>query len=359
MLIDINKTHTSTKDVKKFGSLQSKWIMLFFLVVIVVALNACGQMRGPTENELSALNKIFGQDYKEQDLKIITEEVMTSERQDKFKAVCKVFTTPKGDYAFIVKPIAYNGPITLAVGIDKETEKTIGIRIIEHMETEHYVRDMDNSWFTDRFTEKQTDSYLKAVHLEADNNNEIVIITGATITTEGIVNGVNACMGVFQEYELKQNAEKVPYMVKFEKEAKEVPLETSKVEIRAYGVTLGEVSLEDIRKMPSVKRTMSIHSTSGTSNHSFRGTLLSNVFAAVDSDLTSKYESVQSIGVDDYLSSISMEEVLAENSVFLMYEDNGKPLAMKSGEPGAMRVVVLDDVFGQRFTNYLREINLE
>jgi hypothetical protein len=54
-----------------------------------------------------------------------------------------------------------------------------------------------------------------------------------------------------------------------------------------------------------------------------------------------------------------MDEVLAENAVYLMYEDNGKPLLTKDGKPGAMRVVVLDDVFGQRFTNYMIEIVLE
>lgn len=102
--------------------------------------------------------------------------------------------------------------------------------------------------------------------------------------------------------------------------------------------------------MPSVKRTMSIHSTSGTTKHSFRGTLLSNVIA---------YEWVQPIGVDDYMSDISMEEVMADNCVYVMYEDNGEPLQTKTGEPGAMRVVVLDDVFGQRFTNYLIELVLE
>jgi len=54
-----------------------------------------------------------------------------------------------------------------------------------------------------------------------------------------------------------------------------------------------------------------------------------------------------------------MEEVRAENAVYVMYEDNGQPLKTKMGEPGAMRVVVLDDVFGQRFTNYMIEFVLE
>lgn len=331
-------------------------ILLLFLVVI---LCGCGESTGPNEAELAALNEIFAENYSAQDFTIITKEVMTDVRQDKFKAVKKVFTTPAGDYAFICKPIAYNGPITLAVAIDTKAGTTIGMRIVEHMETEHYVRDMDNSWFTDRFTGKSADTYLELVHLQATRNNEIIIITGATVSTEGIANGVNACIGVFREVELDEKAARVPYMVKFEKAEGEGPEETGSIGIRSYGVVLGEVTLEEIREMPSVKRTMSIHSTTGTTKHSFRGTLLSNVIAAVNPDLLTTHERVQPIGVDDYITDISMEEVLAENSVYVMYEDNGKPLKKKNGEPGAMRVVVMDDVFGQRFTNYMIEIVLE
>jgi hypothetical protein len=136
-------------------------------------------------------------------------------------------------------------------------------------------------------------------------------------------------------------------------------VETGSIAIRAYGSVLGNVSLEQIRQMPSVTRTISIHSTSGTTNHKFRGTLLSNVIAAVNPDLFSSCQTVMPVGVDDYESNITMEEVLAENSVYLMYEDNGKPLKTKDNQPGAMRVIILDDVFGQRFTNYMIEVVLE
>lgn len=336
-----------------------KKIFVLVLVLLAAFLSGCGETTTATEAELAALNEIFGQDYSIQDFTDISNEVMNDQRRDKFKAVKKVLTTPKGDYAFISKPVAYNGPINLAIGIKKETGTIIGMRIVEHMETEHYVRDMDNSWFTDRFAGKSVDSYLKLVHLEASKDNEVIIITGATVTTEGITNGVNACMGVFREFEFNKEADKVPYMVKFEREEGEGPEETGFLTIRAYGVEVGKVSLKEIREMPSVKRTMSIHSTSGTSKHSFRGTLLSNVIAAVDPALLSSYELVQPVGVDDYLSNITMEEVLAENAVYVMYEDNGEALKTKNGEPGAMRVVVLDDVFGQRFTNYMIELVLE
>lgn len=338
--------------------MNTKICMLILLLIAAIVVSGCGGSEGLTEEELSAINEIFNEDYNLQDLENITDKALNG-RKDKFQAVKKVLLTPGGDYAFIAKPVAYNGPITIAVGIDSDTGSTLGIRIVEHMETEHYVRDMHNSWFIDRFKGKAVNKYLRPVQLEADKENEIVIITGATVTTEGIINGVNACMGVYQEYELGIEADQVPYMVKFEREEGEGPEETGRVAIRAYGVVLGEVTLDEIRQMPSVKRTMSIHSTSGTTSHSFRGTLLSNVIAAVDPELLNKYEWVQPIGVDDYMSKINMEEVLAENSVYLMYEDNGEMLKTKKGEPGAMRVVILDDVFGQRFTNYIIEIVLE
>lgn len=336
-----------------------KKIILLLVLVLVVFLAACGEKPEPSEVELAALNEIFAKSYTVQDFTIITLEVMTEARQNKFEAVKKVFTTPQGDYAFISKPVAYNGPITLATGIDKETGTTVGMRIVEHVETEHYVRDMGNSWFTDRFAGKSADSYLQLAHLEATQDNDIIIITGATVTTEGIVNGVNACIGLFRELESGEEATAVPYMVKFERAEGEGPEETGSIAIRSYGVVLGEVTLEEIQKMPSVTRTMSIRSTAGTSSHKFKGTLLTNVIAAVDPTLLNNSEQVMTVGVDDYMSNISMEEVLAENAVYLMYEDNGQPLVNKAGKSGAMRVVVLDDVFGQRFTNYMIEIVLE
>lgn len=336
-----------------------KKTLVLIIVILAVFIAGCGEVAEPTGAELHAFNEILSQKYTVQDFTIVTKEVITGERKEKFKAVKKVFTTPEGDYAFISKPVAYNGPVTLAVVIDRKTGTTVGMKIIEHMETEHYVRDMNNNWFTERYAGKKIDPYLQLVHLEAVRDNQIIAITGATVTTEGITNGVNACLGIYKEAVLGQKASTVPYMVKFEKEEGEGPEETGSLAIRAYGVVLGEASLEKIKEMPSVTRTMNIHSTSGTTRHRFKGTLLANVIAAVDPELLNKYQSVQPVGVDDYMSNISMDEVLAENAVYLIYEDNGKPLLTKDGKPGAMRVIVLDDVFGQRFTNYMIEIVLE
>ena len=288
----------------------------------------------------------------------ISRDVLTKERASRFPAVDKVYRN--GDfYAFVVSPVAYNGPVTLAIVIDGETGRSVGLRIVKHAETPHYVRDMESPWFIERFAGKTALEYLGLVRLTARSDSDIVAITGATVTTEGIINGVNAAFGVYQEFVYDMVADDVPYMVRFEPGHGDGPVETGNLSIRAYGVVLAEVPLDEIRALPSVRRSMDIHSSAGVTRHSFRGTLLSNVLDLVDPGLMGEYDRAFAIGVDDYISGVGMDEILAENSVFIMYEDNGEPLTKKNGEPGAMRIVVINDVFGQRFTNYLLEVVLE
>ena len=285
-------------------------------------------------------------------------EALTREARARFPAASKVYQS--GDlYAFIIKPVGYNGHITLAVVIDGASDRSVGIRIVSHTETPHYVRDMEKDWFIKRFADKPVGEYLNLVRLKAQNERDIVAITGATVTTDGIINGVNAAFGVYREFVLGENIEGVPDKVIMDPGYGNEPVETKSLAIRAYGVVIAEVSLDDIKALPSVKRTMSIHSSKGTTTHEFRGTLLSNILELAGRELMSEYDWILAVGVDDYISDIGMDEVAAENSVFVMYEDNGEPLYTKRGKPGGMRIVVLDDVFGQRFTNYLLEIVLE
>lgn len=343
-------------------------IFVSFGVVVLVCVVAMFLNWGDagtvlTEDETAAILSICRAD--EMELKNITGDVFTKEITTKFPAVEKVhmFDGTLGKYRqlyiFIVKPIAYNGPVTIVVVIDGERNECVGIRIVEHMETKHYVRDMESAWFIGRFENKAVNEYLQIARLAARNEREIVAITGATVTTEAIVNGVNAAFGAYSEFILKQTCEAVPYMVRFEPGQGNGPEETSSLAVRAYGVVFAQISLEEIKALPSVKRTMSIHSSAGTTQHSFTGTLLSNILAQIDPDFASKYSYALAVGVDDYISDIRMEEIIAENNVFVMYEDGGEPLVRKDGAPGAMRIVVIDDTFGQRFTNFLLEIVLE
>lgn len=135
--------------------------------------------------------------------------------------------------------------------------------------------------------------------------------------------------------------------------------EEGKIRIKAGNELIGEISLAEIEKLPVVNKKLVINSTSGQSQHNFTCTPLLEVFNHIDPAIVKNYERVITRGVDNYVSGLNMEEVLENNNVFLVYADNGQPLKSKSGAAGTMRIIILNDPFGQRFTNFLVEIELE
>lgn len=127
----------------------------------------------------------------------------------------------------------------------------------------------------------------------------------------------------------------------------------------AAGELLGAVSLEDIRALDDYQRQVEIHSAGeGVSTHLFRGARLRDIISLCDPDWLTEYDYITAVGSDDYLAAIDMAEVRMENNAFIMYEDNQQPILTMNGAADGMRLVMLDDTFGQRFTRYLVRIVL-
>ncbi|MGI6361822.1 MAG: hypothetical protein ACOX05_05990 [Bacillota bacterium] len=136
-------------------------------------------------------------------------------------------------------------------------------------------------------------------------------------------------------------------------------LETGSLAITADEQEIAEVSLDKIKSYPSVRRQMMINSSEGSTSHDFRGTLLLNILNDIDEELVTSYATVRAMGSDVYQSVFTMEEVQQENNIYIMYSDGEDSLLTRDGQPQGMRIVSLDDQYGQRFTNYLVEIVLE
>lgn len=151
----------------------------------------------------------------EEEIENITENVFEVPLGEKFPAVKKVFKMGEEeyDYAFLVSPVGYQGPIDMMIVIDGEKKMTVGIKILHHHETPEYAEYLTQKWFTDRFKDKMVDPYLERAVLEAERSNEIVQITGSTVSSQAAINGVNAAMGVFREIVLGEKAEAVPLNV--------------------------------------------------------------------------------------------------------------------------------------------------
>ncbi len=136
-------------------------------------------------------------------------------------------------------------------------------------------------------------------------------------------------------------------------------LHEGEILIKAGGNTLGVLTIADLQKLPAVQKKMMIQSTGGRTKHEFTGALLLDALNSIDPGLTQKYTRIITKGIDNYTSGVEMSEVLRPNNVFIVYADYGKPLQTKTGGEGAMRIVIYQDEFGQRFTNFLTSLELQ
>lgn len=88
----------------------------------------------------------------------------------------------------------FNGKIKFLLAIDTDQNKISSLKILEHNESENYGCYVEEPWFLEKFENIESDLRLSLVKLSASNSAEIVAITGATVTSRGIVEGVNKCL---------------------------------------------------------------------------------------------------------------------------------------------------------------------
>ena len=68
-------------------------------------------------------------------------------------------------------------------------------------------------WFLNRFKNKSANMYLNRVALEQSQPNDVIQITCATVSSQAVINGVNAAIGTYRELILGEEAQPVPLKV--------------------------------------------------------------------------------------------------------------------------------------------------
>lgn len=91
----------------------------------------------------------------------------------------------------IVASEGYNGDITILVSI-KDDEITM-VDILDHDETEDYGGYIVEEWFLNRLC-LPIDNELNTVKIKKVESNDVVAVTGATISSNAVVDGVNKCI---------------------------------------------------------------------------------------------------------------------------------------------------------------------
>ncbi|MCG8500951.1 MAG: RnfABCDGE type electron transport complex subunit G [Firmicutes bacterium] len=119
-----------------------------------------------------------------------------------YKMIDSVFAGKAGDdtvgYSIGVAPTGFSGAIDMIVGIDSEGKVT-GIHIVNHQETPGLGSKALEPQFKDQYHEKSTANPLTVIKSGTPKDNEILSISGATVTSKAITQGVNAAAKIYHE----------------------------------------------------------------------------------------------------------------------------------------------------------------
>ncbi|MFZ3130554.1 MAG: hypothetical protein WA125_05480 [Desulfosporosinus sp.] len=119
------------------------------------------------------------------------------------------------------------------------------------------------------------------------------------------------------------------------------------------------LTLDNLRKFPAVRKTMTIHTSRGKEEHEYTLTPLSEVLNGLDPKLTQEYARIVTKGIDNYVSGVNMAEVLEPDNVYIAYLDHGQLLKTRNGQDGSLQIVICADPNGQRFTKFLVSMDLQ
>lgn len=188
------------KDSLKLG------VVLFLITAI------CSGLLGFAYNMTAPVIASNAQATEEQAMKLLIEEATAFEEVEgvKSETIENLFVALKEDQAIgavaKVAPNGYGGKITVLVGFDLENHIK-GVKILSHTETPGLGANASNDSFLGQFIEKLPP--LDVVK-STPKDNEIAAVTGATITSRAVTDGINEAANYLAEHqqEVFQDAEK-------------------------------------------------------------------------------------------------------------------------------------------------------
>ncbi|MDD2400739.1 MAG: RnfABCDGE type electron transport complex subunit G [Clostridia bacterium] len=173
-------------------------LSLFLLIVASIAGFSISYVNGITdplieqqnaEKKQSSFNDVYpgADDVKDESKKYITND---SDEVVKEVNIAYKSNIPVG-VIYTVKPNGYNGKIEMLVGFDINSKKITAIKILSQSETPGLGANSKESFFSDRFKGLNAESSIEIVKKESVQDNEVLAITAATITSKAVASGVN------------------------------------------------------------------------------------------------------------------------------------------------------------------------
>ncbi|MFR3483376.1 MAG: RnfABCDGE type electron transport complex subunit G [Clostridia bacterium] len=194
-----NDGHKMSAMSKVTGLLKNDLVRLGAILFLITAITGCclGFVYESTKDVIADKKEEVNQRAY---AKVLPDAgVLTKlEVQPDQKAVLEVYRAENGGVAMKVMGTGYGGDMEMAVGIDADGNVT-GVSIISHGETPGLGAKATEADFIDQYSGKNAKETLTVVKGDAAEN-EISAISGATITSRGVTEGVNEALQYYTVY---------------------------------------------------------------------------------------------------------------------------------------------------------------
>ena len=166
---------------------------IILLIITVVSAGVLAVSNNLTKDKIeeikiaesvAALEELFdgGYEFKEMD-----EEIKNELVED--KPIIEIHEVYKGDtlegYAIKTRTSGYAGDLFVLTGISKVEDKILGMRLVDHEETKTIGGKATEPEYTEKFKEKNVEEEVTDT------------ISGATVTSKGVLTGVNMARDLY------------------------------------------------------------------------------------------------------------------------------------------------------------------
>ncbi len=140
---------------------------------------------------------------------------------------------------------------------------------------------------------------------------------------------------------------------------KQALVENPALVLQAKGEELAVISLDQIRALGEEEFPITLQSSGKPPRDlELTGVSLKAIAYDIDPTLPDRAEQVVVRAIDGYTVAYTVEEVLMDEHIYLVYLEDGKPLGTKAdGGSGPLMMVPRQDEFGQRWCKFVVEVD--
>lgn len=147
------------------------------------------------------------------------------------------------------------------------------------------------------------------------------------------------------------------YLNRVDKSDRELNQENAVISIK-YRDERRLISFSDLRKLQEYSFDAVLRSSGKEKKNTYKGILLKELLEAEGIKGSDIYQ-VITRAVDGYTVTLSGQEILEDDNVYIVYEINGKRLKTKEeGGSGPYQLIIRKDAFGQRWNKFLMELDI-